>query len=79
MPNGLSKLVCSTSTVPRMPSSPGKRNFHVHCWDSTSNSCACAGTFTYFSHTMSPGASIATTPTVVTAVSHHSRRVFSGS
>ena len=69
---------CGDAGVPSLPSWPGNRKDHCHCWPSTSTSVASSGTVTKWAQTTSPGASIAATPTAVAMVSQPSSRLFSG-
>ncbi len=65
--------------VPSLPSAPGSRKLHSHCWPITSTSDASCGTVTNWFQTKRPGASIAATPKVVPVASQPSSRLFSGS
>ena len=79
MPNGFLSLTYRASTVPSLPSFPGKRKPQYHCLPTTSNTAASFGTSTNFAHTNKPGANMAATPTAVNPTSHDSSFLFSGS
>ena len=65
--------------LPSTPSSPGRRYAQSHCFPITSISVASSGTLMKSFQTKRPGVSMATMPTVVMPVSHHSSFLFSGS
>ena len=67
------------STEPNLPSFPGKRKVHCHCWPTVSKVNASFGMSTNLAHTYKPGTNMATTPTEVKPMSHHSSFLFSGS
>ena len=54
--------MCRVSVMPSLPSGPGSRKLHCHCWPTTSISVASAGTVTNWCQTNRPGASRAATP-----------------